>query len=110
MCIFRYLQDNEAVDVDRGDELWKLRWFQDFLVSQFQGLYQVNGFVLHFVCCFSDFAQIKVIGYESLRCKISNTFLHLVPICCRGRERHFCPQCIQRLMTFSEFVDLYQDN
>ncbi|KAJ8416172.1 hypothetical protein AAFF_G00381940 [Aldrovandia affinis] len=45
--IWRYLhlQDNQANDVDRSDKLWKLRWFLNYLTSQFQSLYEVNGYV-----------------------------------------------------------------
>ncbi|KAL7406584.1 hypothetical protein ABVT39_022659 [Epinephelus coioides] len=45
--IWRYLhlQDNLADDVDRSDKLWKLRWFLDYLTTQFQSLYELDGFV-----------------------------------------------------------------
>ncbi|KAK0153615.1 PiggyBac transposable element-derived protein 4 [Merluccius polli] len=44
--IWRYfhLQDNNATDVDRSDKLWKVRWYLNYL-TQFQKLYEVNGFV-----------------------------------------------------------------
>ncbi|XP_063757603.1 piggyBac transposable element-derived protein 4-like [Eleginops maclovinus] len=45
--IWRYLhlQDNDAIDVDRTDKLWKVRWYLDYLKDRFQELYEVNGFV-----------------------------------------------------------------
>ena len=61
-CIFRYLhlQDNQAA-VNRDDKMWKMRWFLDCLLAQFQALYEVDGNVS------VDESMIKFKGRLSFR-------------------------------------------
>ncbi|XP_030195004.1 piggyBac transposable element-derived protein 4-like [Gadus morhua] len=61
-AIWRYLhlQDNQAA-VNRDDKMWKMRWFLDCLLAQFQALYEVDGNVS------VDESMIKFKGRLSFR-------------------------------------------
>ncbi|KAK0137988.1 PiggyBac transposable element-derived protein 4 [Merluccius polli] len=63
VAIWRYLhlQNNQAADVNRGDKLWKMRWFLNYITARFQALYEVDGNVS------VDESMIKFKGHLAFR-------------------------------------------